>query len=99
MFYNACTDVFQIRVFLAEIERYVNQLYEVKTTADYLEWEQRRKLSMTQPQPEPLPPRFNFVQRVVVVPPQHEEGDDIDDPSLPTDAAFRPLSCAEVSPG
>ena len=85
-------------MFLAEIERYVNQLYDVKTTSEFLVWEKSRKMSMTNPPVESLPPRLTLVQRVVVVPPQHEEGDDIDDPALPAEAAFRPLSFAEVSP-
>jgi hypothetical protein len=86
----------QIRRFLAVIEAYVNKLYTLKTAADYLAWDQARRMQMGQPVVEPLPPRLAIIQRVVVVPPQHEEGDEVEDPDLPSDAALRPLSCAEV---
>ncbi|KAL8583231.1 hypothetical protein ACOMHN_013786 [Nucella lapillus] len=83
--------------FTAEIEHYINKIYDLRTLTDFLVYDNARKSPHMPLPPEPLPPRLAFVQRVVVVPPHHEEADDVDDAALPTEAAFRPLERPEIS--
>ncbi|KAK7091010.1 outer dynein arm-docking complex subunit 1-like isoform X2 [Littorina saxatilis] len=91
-----CVEERNVRVFLAEIERFVNQLHDLKTAGEYIAWDTKRRMSMTTYTIEPMAPRLTLVQRVLVVPPIHEEGDDVEDPTLPPEASVRPLSCDEM---
>lgn len=64
----------QVLRYFAEIEQYVNKLWECQNFVEFKAFEDRRKESVVAPPPaKKRPPRLRLMSRVVVVPPDFVE--------------------------
>ena len=68
----------------------------MKTSVEYMAWARVQSASLIATSVEQLPPRIAITKRVVVVPPQLDENDEIVDADGITESSIYPLSRDEV---